>query len=77
MCNQPSISHFNTNWLETGQDNRLEETRQQLPDGNGICSHRGCLYIVDNEVMVYLYTNVHLTLFIPISALFYANTMFF
>ena len=47
-----AFSHIPSNWsyLETGQDNRLEEPQQQFPDGNCICSRRGCLYIVDKPV---------------------------
>ncbi len=41
-----------TEWklLETGQDNQLEVAINQAPDGNVICSRRGCIYIVDDEV---------------------------
>ena len=47
-----AFSHIHSDWsyLETGQDNRLEELQQQFPDGNFICSRRGCLYIVDKPV---------------------------
>lgn len=37
-------------YLETGQDNRLQEAKLQSLDGNTACSRRGCLYIVDKEV---------------------------
>lgn len=36
-------------YLETGQDNQLVEAGEQLPDGNTLCSRRGCLYIVDKD----------------------------
>ena len=44
--------NFSSSWsyLETGQDNRLEESQLQFPDGNSVCSRRGCLYIVDKLV---------------------------
>ena len=47
-----AFSHIPSNWsyLETGQDNRLGEPQQIFPDGNFICSRRGCLYIVDKPV---------------------------
>ena len=47
-----AFSHIRSDWsyLETGQDNRLEELQQQFPDRNFICSRRGCLYIVDKPV---------------------------
>ena len=47
-----AFSHLPSSWsyLETGKDNRLEEPQQQFPDGNSICSRRGCLYIVDKLV---------------------------
>lgn len=37
-------------YLETGQDNRLQEAKLQSLDGNTACSRRGCLYILDKEV---------------------------
>ena len=42
----------NTDWLylETNQDNRLVKAKEQCRDGNAICTRRGALYIVDEQV---------------------------
>ncbi len=44
-----NFHQFNNNWnyLETGQDNVLAIARDQSPNGDLICSRRGCLYICD------------------------------
>lgn len=43
---------FDTNWkyLVTGQDNGLILAENQSPDGNAVCTRRGCIYIYDTEV---------------------------
>ncbi len=44
---------FGTDWvyLETGQDNIMTVMERQSLDGNEVCSRRGCLYIMDMEVI--------------------------
>ena len=37
-------------FLETGHDNQLRKSENQNLNGEGICSRRGCLYIVDKQV---------------------------
>ena len=43
---------LDTNWkyLATGQDNALTLADNQSPDGNVVCTRRGCVYICDTEV---------------------------
>ena len=47
-----AYSHFSECWdfLDTGQDNVLSVAANQTPDGDAICSRRGCVYIVDKQV---------------------------
>ena len=49
--------HLDNDWefLETGQDNLLNVSEDQSPDGNIICLQRGFIYIVDKKVCVRLF----------------------
>ena len=41
-------------YLETGQHNQLVISKEQCPHGNSVCSQRGCLYIVDQQLSLSL-----------------------
>lgn len=47
-----AFSRFNADWqfVEVGRDNLLTVSQEQSPDGQQVCSKRGCLYIVDEQV---------------------------
>lgn len=53
-CITRAFSNFPSDWvyLDSGQENKLVETDEQLLDGNSVCSRRGSLYIMDKEVML-------------------------
>ena len=53
-CISRAFRDFQSEWvyLNSGQENVLVETDQQSPNGNTVCSRRGCLYILDKEVVL-------------------------
>lgn len=48
------------NYLEAGQENRLSIMKNQCLDGNQVCSRRGCLYILDQDVSMSMF--IHRTM---------------
>ena len=42
------------NYLECGQDNRLEIASNQSPGGDVVCSHRGALYLCEAPLEVHV-----------------------